>query len=221
MQGVYLKKGDFGIFPSGLVKGMNPFQQTALSWIWKHTNEEGQCWPSLRLLVQETGMSRNKLISVLQELEAASLLVKNKRHRADGGLTSTMYQVVAYKGLEETLPAKPAPEARDQINWQAMVSNWNKLAGQYHLKKIRSNVTESRKAHYRARVTECGTEAEFWKIIREELKLMNDWGRSNQPSSFEWIIAKPSNFERFAEGKYRRKETFPNEPTRRIRVAGE
>jgi len=218
MQGVLLRKGDFSIFPSGLLKGRDPYQQVVLSWIWKHTNEEGECFPSLALLVKETGVSRSKLSTVLGELEQAGLLVKQSRFRDNGGQKSSLYQTVAYQALEELgMPIqKPEKTAKDTVDWHGVVLTWNVLARAHGLKPIHNKVSDSRKKHYRRRLEE---NPDFWGIVSREIGLMDTWGKSQVVSTFPWIIANASNFERFAEGKYR-DEHKPQEAPK-LRVAGE
>ena len=218
MQGVLLRKGDFSIFPSGLLKGRDPYQQVVLSWIWKHTNEEGECFPSLALLVKETGVSRSKMSTVLGELEQARLLVKQSRFRKNGGQQSSLYYVVAYQAMEELGRPPPEPEkpAKDTVDWHGVVLTWNKLAQAHGLKTIHNKVSDSRKQHYRRRLEE---NPDFWGIVSRELARLSAWGRSTQVSTFGWLIAKDSNFERFAEGKYR-DEHKPQEAPK-LRVAGE
>jgi len=221
MQGAYLQKGDFGIFPANLAKGKNPYQQTVLAWLWKHKNQDGVCWPSLKTLTEETGMSRRKLLLVLEELEKGSLIVKSSRHDDKGGQTSNMYEVIAYPELViiEKKEPEPEPEPVEKVNWATVVEFWNKLANQYELKKIHSTMSDQRKTHYKARCAENGGAEGFWGIVRRELGLMSDWGKRNQVSSFGWIIASASNFERFAEGKYRKEDACGDRP--RLRVMGE
>jgi len=89
-----LKKGDFGIFPAQLCKGLHPFQQILLTWLWFHKNHEDVCWPSIKILSEETGMSRDSVIRHLNELEKSGRIKKVKRwNEEEQRNNSNMYAI--------------------------------------------------------------------------------------------------------------------------------
>ena len=88
------KPGTFGIFPALMARGLTAREQCLLAWLCFHSNNEGQCWPSLKKLCEETGIkSRSTILKVLDELEAKGLIRKNPAHNPDGGRTNNMYDV--------------------------------------------------------------------------------------------------------------------------------
>lgn len=50
-----------------------------------------ECWPKIAVLEQELGFSRRAIFNAMTELEAASLITRQSRFRADGSQTSTVY----------------------------------------------------------------------------------------------------------------------------------
>ena len=86
------RKGEFSIFPAIQLKGLDPYKQTVMAWLIFHTNADGTCFPSVDLLVDETGIGRSKLIKTLKELHSMGLIDKTIRNRV-GGRQSTLYTV--------------------------------------------------------------------------------------------------------------------------------
>jgi hypothetical protein len=88
-----LQGGTFGIFPAKLCSGLTPFEQTVLSWIWFHTNNDtGKCFPSIATLCRESGTGRTKTKECLKLLEEKGLISTDTRF-IDGRQTSNSYTV--------------------------------------------------------------------------------------------------------------------------------
>ena len=66
------KKGEFSLFPVKQLVGLTPYQQVTMAWLIHHTNTSGKCFPSLKKLVEETGVGKTKLVEVLKELAEMS-----------------------------------------------------------------------------------------------------------------------------------------------------
>lgn len=90
-----LKKGTFGIFPAQMIRGLPALEQILFCWICSHINNDGVCWPSLKTLSEESGMSRNTVRRLLQSLEERGLIKRKKRKKTDSlENDSTLYEVI-------------------------------------------------------------------------------------------------------------------------------
>lgn len=76
------------------------------------SNGDGYCWPGQRRLMEWTGMSERALRDQISVLEAAGLIVRERRHRKNGSRTSDGYWLVGFADLPAdvaaTLPAESA-----------------------------------------------------------------------------------------------------------------
>ena len=57
-------------------------------------DSEGRCWPTIRTIALELGLSRSTVKRALDDLCRAGLLQKDPRWRENGSLTSNLYHVV-------------------------------------------------------------------------------------------------------------------------------
>lgn len=89
-----LEKGTFGIFPAKRLKGLKPSVQVVLCWIIFHANHEGKCWPSLKTLMEETGISsRTSLRKAIKEIENLGVLKIEQREDEKTGYLSNIYYI--------------------------------------------------------------------------------------------------------------------------------
>ena len=58
-----------------------------------HANNEGKCWPGIRTIAAELGLSRSTVKRALDDLYKAGLVSKEHRWRENGSLTSNLYQL--------------------------------------------------------------------------------------------------------------------------------
>jgi hypothetical protein len=80
--------------------------RTLLDWL----GNESTCWPSLRTLSRETGLSVRQLQRLLRELEQAGWIVLEPRFRPDGGRTSNVIRWTAPPvEYRENAPPKMTP----------------------------------------------------------------------------------------------------------------
>lgn len=96
-----LARGTFGIFPAYAVKGKSAAYQSIYSWIWFHTNAEGVCFPSLKTLAKEAGVSKATVCRALTEMENDGILKRRRRKGGPKGNLSTLYEVII-----ETTPSR-------------------------------------------------------------------------------------------------------------------
>lgn len=64
-------------------------------------NKEGQCWPGIKTIARELGLSVSTVKRALHDLEQRGYLEKTARLRENGGATSNLYTV-----KQTQLPAK-------------------------------------------------------------------------------------------------------------------
>lgn len=57
-------------------------------------DREGRCWPAIKTIALELGLSRSTVKRALDDLCRAGLLQKDPRWRENGSLTSNLYHVV-------------------------------------------------------------------------------------------------------------------------------
>lgn len=71
---------------------LNYYEKLVFIYLKKFTNPStNQCFPSIKTLANLTGISVNKVKSILKELEAKGVISKTNRTRPDGGSTSNCY----------------------------------------------------------------------------------------------------------------------------------
>ena len=56
-------------------------------------DSEGRCWPAIRTIALELGLSRSTVKRALHDLEQHGYLKKASRHRPNGSSTSNLYTV--------------------------------------------------------------------------------------------------------------------------------
>ena len=68
------------------------------------SNSAGSCWPGIKTIAGELGLSPRTVQRALADLEHRQLIEKRPRHRANGSLTSNLYRLTAAKKSQS--PAK-------------------------------------------------------------------------------------------------------------------
>lgn len=59
-----------------------------------HADQNGQCWPGIRTIAAELGLSRSTVKRALDDLCRAGLIVRESRWRENGSLTSNLYRLL-------------------------------------------------------------------------------------------------------------------------------
>jgi len=59
-----------------------------------HVDSQGQCWPGIRTISVELGLSRSTVKRALDDLCKAGLISKEFRWRENGSLTSNRYRLL-------------------------------------------------------------------------------------------------------------------------------
>ena len=65
------------------------------------SDASGVCWPGIKTIARELGLSPRTVQRALGDLEHAGLVEKHQRHRKNGSLTSNLYRLKA-KDEQET-----------------------------------------------------------------------------------------------------------------------
>ena len=63
----------------------------------KHSDKNGVCFPSRRLITKECCIDKKTVDAALRSLEKAGLVKKKKRRRQDGSNTSNAYTVKLFR----------------------------------------------------------------------------------------------------------------------------
>lgn len=62
-------------------------------------NKKGECFPAVSTIAGDLHISRRTVFRALADLKNAGLLVRVKRHRTYGGLSSNLYRIVGDKDV--------------------------------------------------------------------------------------------------------------------------
>ena len=73
-------------------------------YLQDRSNRAGCCWPGIKTIAGELGLSPRTVQRALADLEHRQLIEKRQRHRANGSLTSNLYRLTAAKKSQS--PAK-------------------------------------------------------------------------------------------------------------------
>ena len=68
------------------------------------SNSAGSCWPGIKTIARELGLSPRTVQRALADLERRQLIEKQNRRRANGSLTSNLYRLTKRKTSQP--PAK-------------------------------------------------------------------------------------------------------------------
>jgi len=60
-------------------------------------NISGVCWPGIKTIARELGLSPRTVQRALADLERRQLIEKQNRHRSNGSLTSNLYRLTKHK----------------------------------------------------------------------------------------------------------------------------
>jgi hypothetical protein len=87
------EKGSFTTVPfTDRLKGLSPIIQVIYLWMCKHANEDGQCFPSQKLLAYECGIDRKTINRYIPIMIEKGLLLQDKRYSGNQEITS-MYHI--------------------------------------------------------------------------------------------------------------------------------
>lgn len=92
------KNGNFFMLSNSIFKqGLKPREFIVYCCLVKHSDKNGICFPSRRLIAKECCIDKKTVDSAIKNLEKAGLVTKQKRKRKDGSNTSNLYKVKLFR----------------------------------------------------------------------------------------------------------------------------
>lgn len=92
------KNGNFFMLSNSIFKqGLKPREFIVYCRLVKHSDKNGVCFPSRRLIAEECCIDKKTVDSAIKNLEKAGLVKKKKRRRQDGSNTSNAYTVKLFR----------------------------------------------------------------------------------------------------------------------------
>ena len=92
------KNGNFFMLSNSIFKqGLKPREFIVYCCLVKHSDKNGVCFPSRRLIAEECCIDKKTVDAALRSLEKAGLVTKQKRKRQDGSNTSNLYKVTLFR----------------------------------------------------------------------------------------------------------------------------
>lgn len=102
---------------------LNYYEKLVFIYLKKFTNPStNQCFPSVRTLANLTGISVNKVKSILKDLEAKGVISKTNRTRPDGGSTSNCYTLYDYAEIWGVSGNDDVESVAAQVDEQKLVA---------------------------------------------------------------------------------------------------
>ena len=72
---------------------LNHRARAVYMYLKDHADREDKCWPGIRTMARELGLSRSTVKRALDDLCKAGLLTREPRWRENGSLTSNRYRL--------------------------------------------------------------------------------------------------------------------------------
>lgn len=92
------KNGNFFMLSNSIFKqGLKPREFIVYCCLVKHSDKNGVCFPSRRLIAEECCIDKKTVDAAIISLEKAGLVEKKKRCRQDGSNTSNAYTVKVFR----------------------------------------------------------------------------------------------------------------------------
>ena len=92
------KNGNYFMLSNSIFKqGLKPREFIVYCCLVKHSDKNGVCFPSRRLIAEECCVDKKTVDSAIKNLEKARLVTKQKRKRQDGSNTSNLYKVTLFR----------------------------------------------------------------------------------------------------------------------------
>lgn len=80
-------------FRSIYVSDLSHRAKSVYMYLKDRADSEGRCWPAIKTIALELGLSRSTVKRALDDLVRAGLLRKDPRWRENGSYTSNLYQI--------------------------------------------------------------------------------------------------------------------------------
>ena len=98
-------------------------EKTVYIYLRDRADASGVCWPGIKTIAGELGLSPRTVQRALADLEHRQLIEKRQRHRANGSLTSNLYRLTAAKKSQGSSMRRSASVGRRITRLWAASSN--------------------------------------------------------------------------------------------------
>lgn len=68
--------------------------RTVYMYLKDHADKSGQCWPGIKTIAAELGLSRSTVKRALDDLCREGLISRDSRWRENGSLSSNLYKIL-------------------------------------------------------------------------------------------------------------------------------
>ncbi len=82
-----------GYFDSVYEADLSHRAKAVLLYLKDYADSEGKCWPGIRTIAGDSGLSRSTVKRTLDDLVRAGVMEKERRWRGNGSLSSNLYRV--------------------------------------------------------------------------------------------------------------------------------
>lgn len=83
-----------GYFEKVYQSDLNHRARVVYIYLKDHADSEGTCWPGIRTIAAELGLSRSTVKRALDDLCKVGLISKEHRWRKNGSLSSNLYRLL-------------------------------------------------------------------------------------------------------------------------------
>ena len=73
---------------------LNHRARAVYMYLKDHADREGSCWPGIKTIAKELGLSSSTVKRALNDLSRTGYITKEKRWRENGSLTSNLYRLL-------------------------------------------------------------------------------------------------------------------------------
>lgn len=126
----------------------NYFQKLVYIYLKKFTDSKNQCYPSVKTISKQSGISVNKVKITLKELEEKGIIVKVNRNRPDGGKSSNLYTLYDYAEIWSVGSSENVAAVAEEVSEMKLVAELRSRG--YTVTKEKELVGEPTKAHTQA-----------------------------------------------------------------------
>ena len=81
-----------GYFNAIYASGLSHRARTVYMYLKDRADSQGQCWPGIRTIARDLGLSVSTVKRALDDLCREGMVVKERRWRENGSLTSNLYR---------------------------------------------------------------------------------------------------------------------------------
>ena len=73
---------------------LNHRARAVYMYLKDHADSRGQCWPGIKTIASELGLSRSTVKRALDDLSRTGMVVRTSRWRENGSFSSNLYQTL-------------------------------------------------------------------------------------------------------------------------------